>query len=141
MQTVEKLKTTAGVFAHTALAIVSVLCVGSALRFFSPIVGPITYTRFVRSATADISLTVTVVAIVAATGAFYFRLWRDRRALFAWTIPAAFSLFYGLAPLPIYGRVLKTDLSLLVLGVTLAYSMGAGVAALLSPRRDSKDGP
>jgi hypothetical protein len=126
------LKWVGAVLAHCALAILAALCTGVTLQLFKPLVGVERYTRFAFSNAADVVIFVTSVL----SGAAMQWRWRDRRALFAW-LPAALLTVHALIWRAVFSstRLGRLRVSVLLLGITVGYSLGAGIWMMVHGRK------
>ena len=131
MRTADKLKAFLRVVGHTILSFIAALVAGFTFyAFFRPIVGRERYSNVARSPVMFVLLLI----VVALWGMALYDRWHDRRAFFAWVLPALWVchlvLSRGIAALQ--GTWADT---LFFFGIGAAYSLGAAIASwVLRPK-------
>jgi hypothetical protein len=121
----EKLKSFLKVLAHTILSFIAALVAGFTFHaFFRPIVGRERYSSLARSPV----MVVLLLIIVALWGMALYDKWHDRRAFFAWVLPALWvcHLLLSRGTAALQGTWADT---LFFFEIGAAYSLGAVIAS------------
>ena len=126
----DKLKAFLRVVGHTILSFIAALVAGFTFyTFFRPLVGRERYSQAARSPV----MVVLLLIIVALWGMMLFERWHDRRAFYAWVLPALWvchlMLSRGIATLQ--GKWADT---LMFFEIGAAYAVGAYVASIVLRR-------
>jgi len=121
----EKLKSFLKVVAHTTLSFLAAFVAGFTFyAFFRPIVGRERYSHAARSPV----MVVLLLVVVALWGMALYDKWHDRRAFFAWVLPALWvcHLMLSRGIVALQGTWADT---LFFFEIGAAYSVGAVIAS------------
>jgi hypothetical protein len=123
-----KLRAFLALVAHTAFSFIAALASGCALySFFVPILGKARYHQLAKT-----PVTVVLLLIgVALGGVQVYRRWPDRRAFFAWVLPAMWVCHLILSR-GIAAMEGKWSDPMFWLGIGSAYSVGAFISAIVT---------